>query len=267
MIGAQLFGIRNEYAKDSVGVLRALKEMGYESIEPMVSTDKRRSIFKSWTTAELQTCYTEAKAIGLEIPSVHLNLGLFGKPAEQVIDTIRYIKLHMGISVFVISGMFGKEKSAKKWGELLRKVSDAVKEDGCTILYHNHDMELRMLSDKRALDLFFEYAGPDVGLQLDIGWAGIAWDELEAAKKYADRIVEIHCKDFYGEKSPYPADKKTREKFAPIGEGIIRTREILEMARTFPRFNGVVIVDQDNSAGDMMEDLRIGFQNLREMGL
>ena len=269
MIGAQLFGIRKEYANDPVGILHALKEMGYDAVEPMVTTARKRSLINpgAWTTSSLRERFAEVQACSLEVPSVHVDLGLFAKPAERIISLIRQVKLETGISVFVFSGMFTTEEKAIKWGTLLRRISDSVKADGCTVLYHNHDMELQTVSGKLLLDLFFEHAGPDVGLQLDIGWAGIAWDELKAAEKYADRITEIHCKDFYGEKSPYSDSKKPREKFAPIGAGIIKTEQLLAMTDAFPRFNGAVIVDQDNSAVDMMEDMRIGLNNLRRMGL
>ncbi len=268
MIGAQLFGLRNAYAKDRMAILFALKKMGYEAVEPMVSAAPKGSLLNpsAWTLSSLRERFTETQEVGLAIPSVHMNLGLFGKPAEKIAAVIRQVKVETNISVFVLSGMFSTEKNAEKWGNLMCNLSDGVKGAGCTVLYHNHDMEFHTASQKMLLEIFFEYAGPDVGLQLDIGWAGMAWDEIEAVKQYTDRIVEIHCKDFFGGRNQYTSLKMPSEMFAPIGEGIIKTEEIIGMVSGLPRFNGVVIVDQDNSAGDLIEDMRVGLGNLRRMG-
>lgn len=267
MIGAQLFGLRNDLGKDRAGTLCILKKMGFQAIEPTVSLAHKSPLWNpsAWTMPFLQERFMEVQEIGLTVPSVHVDLGLFGKSAEKIIAMIRQIKMKTGISVFVFSGMFSTEKKAKKWGELLHRVSDAVKDAGCTILYHNHDMEFHTVSGKMILDVFFEYAGSDVGLQLDIGWAGMAWDEIKAADEYADRIVEIHCKDFAGGRGQYTSLKIPQEMFVPIGTGIIETEEIVRMASGFPRFSGMFIIDQDSSTGDLVEDMRIGLDNLRGM--
>ncbi len=268
MIGAQLFGLRNDYAKNRMGILRTLKEMGYEAVEPMASVAPKKSSWNpsAWTLSSLKECFAETQEVGLTVASVHMDLGLFRKSAEKLASTICQINMETNISIFVFSGMFSTEKNAEKWGRLLRKVSDGVKDAGCMVLYHNHDMEFHAVSSKMLLDIFFEYAGPDVGLQLDIGWAGMAWDEMEAVNKYADRIVEIHCKDFLGGRNQYTSFKMPREMFAPIGAGIIKTEEIIRMSNSLPRFNGAIIIDQDNSAGNLLEDMRIGLRNLRRMG-
>lgn len=121
-------------------------------------------------------------------------------------------------------------------------------------------------SERTALDVFFDAAGPNVKLQLDIGWAGIAGDELAAVKKYADRIVEIHCKDFYeGARGTYSLFTMPKDLFAPIGEGSIRTKETLKMCNDLPYYNGVVLIDQDHSVGSLLDDIQTGFHNLQEI--
>lgn len=267
MIGAQLFGLRNDLGKDYAGTLRKLKKMGFQAVEPMVSLAHKPPPWNpsAWTMSSLRKRFTEVQEIGLAIPSVHVDLGIFGKPAEKVAAMILQIKAQTGISVFVFSGMISTEKKAQKWGELLHRVADAVKDAGCVILYHNHDMEFHTVSGKMMLDIFFEHAGSDVGLQLDIGWAGMAWDEIKAAERYADRIVEIHCKDFVGGRGQYTSLKIPQEMFVPIGAGIIETGEIVRMSGGFPRFRGMFIIDQDASTGDLVEDMRIGLDNLRGM--
>ncbi len=271
MIGVQFFGLRKELSKDHTGTLKQLKEIGFEAVEPMIRLkNKRLSGNKaSWTLGTLTDDYTNVQKMGFKVPSVHISLGLFGTKRDKLSRALRKIKEQTGISNFVFSGMFSNAKGAKKWGRLLHRVAEDVKEQGCHILYHNHESEFTMIeiSGKclTALDYFYQFAGPEVMLQLDIGWAGFAGDELEAARKYKDRIVEIHCKDFFeGVKENYNCYNMPGEMFAPIGEGVIKTREFLGMRDLFPHFNGAVIIDQDRSAGDIMEDVRIGFRNLEE---
>ena len=117
-----------------------------------------------------------------------------------------------------------------------------------------------------ALDYFFSLAGEKVGLQLDIGWAGVGGDELAIAQKYADRIVSIHLKDFApGTKGNFKNENMPKERFCAIGNGEIRTAEVLAIRDSFARFNGSIIIDQDHSPTDILEDIRIGCQNIQVM--
>ena len=43
------------------------------------------------------------------------------------------------------------------------------------------------------------------------------------------------------------------------------TKECIDLAETLPNFSGTFIIDQDRSARDMLEDLRIGFENISRM--
>ena len=55
--------------------------------------------------------------------------------------------------------------------------------------------------------------------------------------------------------------------FSPIGDGIVKTREVIDMALkgVFPNWNGLIVIDQDDSAGDVFADTVRGFDNLRVM--
>ena len=114
-----------------------------------------------------------------------------------------------------------------------------------------------------ALDYFFALAGQNIWLQLDIGWAGIAGNEQEIAEKYAERIVCLHLKDFLpGTKGKYLNENMPRERFCAIGSGEIQIGQVLGMRHTFPNFKGSIIIDQDHSNTDMLDDIRLGYQNL-----
>lgn len=234
--------------------------MGIEAVEPYVPlTNKEIAAFES--------AFEEFKALGLSVPSAHISPALFGRRPAKISRNLVLIQDKTDISVFVFSGMFSKESAAQRWGRLLGDVARAVSDSGITILYHNHDMELRPVGadGRTAMDTFLDAAGSDVMLQLDIGWAGVAGNEVDIAKKYADRIVEMHCKDFYkGARGKYSLFTMPKRLFAPIGDGVIKTKEVLDMRDDFSNFNGAVLIDQDHSTGDLLSDIATGCHNLQE---
>lgn len=261
MIGVQLFGLRDLMKRDRSDTLQRLRSIGIEAVEPFLPLTKNN-------LKAFEAQFAEMRRFGFAVPSMHISPSLFGKDPRKISRDLLMIQERTGISVFVFSGMFSVEKAARKWGYLLGEIAKNVKNSGITILYHNHNMEFTPTENgrKTALDLFFDAAGPDVKLQLDIGWAGLAGDEIEVAKNYADRIMEIHCKDFYaGAKEKYTIYSMPKSMFAPIGEGFIKTREMLALCSHFPNFNGTVLIDQDHSAGDILEDIQLGFNNLKEL--
>ncbi len=272
-IGTQTFGLGKELSSDLAGTIRNLHEMGFNAVEPLVLFNGKQGRMPRnlWALDTLAQAKKIMDQLGMVIPSVHIGIG-FGKvsmPAAMAIKKILALHQSIGVEYFVVTGPFGDEKTAKKWGKLMRKISHGVKPHGCTMVYHNHEDEFREVTvngkPMTALEYFFELAGPDVMLQLDIGWASLAGDEMEAARRYADRIVSIHLKDFY---PGYRDGNFTRlnmpdEQFAPIGEGTVKTAEILSMRESFPHFSGSIIIDQDKYKADMLESLKIGCRNIQ----
>ena len=256
MIGVQLYGLNEEIAKDQRLVLQTLHDMGIGAIEPFIS-------FRELDFACLKPAYTAWKEFGFDIPSAHVDIALL-KDEKSIGKTLRSLYQQTGISTFIFSGMAETEREGQHCGEILGAAAREAGKDGVSILYHNHTMEFAPVSgtQKNILDIILEGAKDLVGLQLDIGWAGIAQDEIAIAKKYANRIVEIHCKDFYPGARQYTWNNMPRELFAPIGEGLIQTKAVLDMVPSFPQFNGAVLIDQDQSTGQLLDDIRVGYQNL-----
>lgn len=256
MIGVQLYGMKEEVRRNPRAVFQALKDMGISVIEPFIDqqdcdSTQPNPLFDLW------------REYGFSLPSAHVHPWLL-KEEEHIAKALRALHRRTGISTFIFSGMTETEEEGRHCGSILGKAANEIREDGIAILYHNHTMEFAAIpdSDRTILDVIFEAAEDAIGLQLDIGWAGIAEDETAIARRYADRIVEIHCKDFYHDARRYTWNNMPREFFSPIGEGFIKTNAIMDMIPSFPHFNGTVIIDQDQSAGSMLEDIRVGYQNL-----
>ena len=271
-IGTQLYGLGKELSFDFKGTIEELHNIGFECVEPMCIPTNWQLFMppNTFSYKRLESLIRELEKYNMTIPSVHLGAGMGGymKPAGTVINSIQKLRNRFGVKNFVFSGMFSNQKDAVRWGALLRETADATASWNCRVIYHNHDVELEEIKSdgKRCtlLDTFFEKAGKNVLLQLDIGWAAYAADELSVFQQYADRIIEIHCKDFTAGalSSGARRDDIPAEGFTAIGSGAVKTAEILKRLNNLPKFNGTVLIDQDKTGGRMLEDLEAGFRYL-----
>lgn len=269
MIGVNLFGLIKMFSKDMPGTVKAIKEAGYDEVELLLVPSKHQ-----WplpialtTLGGLPKVMSELEKNGLTAHSAHV-FGSAGS-TKKIVKAIKKAHGEHGIDTFVFSGMFKDANGAEKWAKYLSAIAAEVKDDGCKILCHNHSQEFSTVTvdgeEMTALDYFFRLAGEDVGMQLDIGWAGICFDEVEIAKKYADRIVSLHLKDFIPEtRNRFTNENMPIERFCAIGSGEIKTAEVLAMRHSFPNFGGDIIIDQDHGA-DMVADMNTGIKNIKSM--
>ena len=84
-----------------------------------------------------------------------------------------------------------------QWQEYVGKitqVADYLAEKGVKLAYHHHMGTVIETADE--VDYLMENTGKNVGLLLDTGHITFAGgDALAMAKKHAERIVHVHCKD------------------------------------------------------------------------
>ena len=271
MIGVNIFGLIHAIQTDMPGTFRQIAAIGFDEVELLALPKKAQGDAPLAITAEetMPRLMEQAKQCGMAVNSVHVFCIEEGKtmPSKAVAETIKWLKQQYGIENYVFSGMFTDKSGAEKWASYLREVAEITKPDGCRIVYHNHSQEFTPVvvdgNRMTALDHFFALAGQDIWLQLDIGWAGIAGNEQEIAEKYADRIVSIHLKDFIpGTRGSFQNQNMPQERFCAIGDGEIKIEQVLAQRDTFPNFTGSIIIDQDHSSTDMLDDIRRGYQNI-----
>lgn len=271
MIAVQGFGLKNEFEEDLVDTIRKVHDIGFDGIEPLILfQDEQKNMPKNvWARDTQKIAFAAMKELGLQIPSAHIGVGFgpFTMPAGMIIKGVLEAHEEYGIDTFVMTAPFGTALVAKQWASLAQAVSDKVSPHGCRILYHNHDDEFHTVrSGGNALDLFLKKTSPDVLLQIDIGWAGMAGDEYEIVKRYGDKLHTLHLKDFFGQyRGSYTRKNMPDAAFAAIGEGAIRTKDCIDLAKTLPNFSGTYIIDQDKSTRSMLEDLKVGYENICKM--
>ncbi len=272
-IATQTFGLSKELTSDFTGTIRTLHDAGFQGIEPLVRFEQTQGKMTKnvWTLETLKTGWEQMRSLGMTFPSVHIAVGYgwFAMPADRIVKTILMLHEQYGIQYFIVGAPFGSLALARRWAKLMRRISDAVVPHGCHIVYHNHDDEFKRILFRgktvEAMETFLALTSPDVLLQVDIGWAALAGDEVSIIQRYADRIMSIHLKDFYPayKTGNYTRKNMPAEAFAPVGDGAIQTKEVLSLLDTLPHFAGTVVIDQDKSGGSMLEALKEGYKNVR----
>lgn len=272
-IGTQTYGLKKEFTEDFEGTLCALNQIGFNAVEPLIMLceeqgDEPRNRWSLQTLREAKVIMDE---LGMGIPSMHCDISASsGESAEEISEKLLQISREFGVSVFVTSSPVGTREAALETGAYLRKVAAILKANGCQLLFHNHDNEMKKLEDgKCSLDYVLEAAGPDLMLELDFGWAGFDSDELEAAEKYREKVYYIHLKDFFPEyvKKGYSRHEIPDDAFSAVGEGAVRLKEIMENVEAFCHCQGTTIIDQDAYVPGMLKSLEIGMKNVNFWGI
>jgi sugar phosphate isomerase/epimerase len=264
--------MRKQLQENFLPTLEVLRKIGFTVYEPMILPIKMPVMLPPliWTMDDLASQAACLQAVGFAVPSAHIIAKIEQSsfiPTEMA-QTLKQIHVRLGITHFVFGGMFETTADAKVWGEYLHTLQDLLKIHGLQVLYHNHDVEFSTICvdgiSMTAMDYFLSFAGKDVLLELDIGWARFAVDDVSLAQKYADRIAILHMKDFIPQVLNHSCtrDELPAAAFTPIGVGAVRTKEVLHLTESMPCFIGLSIIDQDQSATPTLEELQTGYRFL-----
>lgn len=273
-LGVNLWGLIPDAREDLPGVLQQLRDMGFDSVESMIVPKKRDPYALGAVSSEstFREFIRQVRGYGMDVHSVHVfyKVGPRFLPKSSVVRTIRHLCREYGVECFVFSGAFTDKKGARKWAAYLNDLAEALKGEPCKLLYHNHDQEFGKIfvgkQQMQLLEYFFRLVRSDILLQMDIGWAGNGGDEVTLVKHYANKIYSLHLKDLaHGTRGQFHNPYVPQSVFVPIGEGEIRTAEILNLRSSFPNFLGQIILDQDFSVGSLLQDLQTGYRNVSRM--
>lgn len=188
-VGLQLYSLREDTAKDFVGVVKAVAAMGYEGVE--------FAGYGGLTANRLKTLLSD---VGLKAAGSHVGFEQLDKELNQVLD----FNLALGNHYIVCPAApwelmaEGKADDWKAFAQKMSEIGAQVKDQGLQLAYHNHAWEFKTLNGKYALDIFFTNVDPDnVVAELDLGWifhAGV--DPVDYLQKYKGRCPLVHVKDF-----------------------------------------------------------------------
>ena len=247
-VGLQLYTVRSEMEKSVPATLKAVKEMGYDYVEPAGLFGYSYEDFK----AELDKA--GLKAICAHVPFVEL----CGE-TEKVVDGYKLIGCECIAVPYLGEGERPGDKDFDKVLAKIDEIGAVCESKGVILVYHNHDFEfIKMPDGTYGLDYMYATVPANhLQTELDTCWVNVGGeDPASYIRKYAGRCPVVHLKDFEGSKSEsmyelIGIDKKADTsakntfKFRPVGSGKQNFPAILEASvESGAKY---VIVEQDQS--------------------
>ena len=266
-IGLELYTVRDLIAKDYEGTVAKVAEIGYKEVEPASN---------GYNNMEPKQFRAMLDRYGLAMPTTHV-AATDGPGLEKELEGFQI----MGLKYAEIRGGGGRppagtspEEAVKRTAQQLNKHGEIAKKFGIKMLVHNHAQEFQPFDEggaRRPYDILLAETDPAlVAMQLDIGWASVAGQNvLEMFKKNPGRFELWHVKDARNIRYLTPQMKQTDRMHAsmlvPIGQGEVNYKPIFAAADTAGMKH--FCIEQDNAAdwGDSMAAARVSFQNLSKM--
>jgi sugar phosphate isomerase/epimerase len=267
-VGLELYTVRDLTAMDYEGTLAKVAEIGYKEVEPATDYDK----------LEPKAFRAMLDRYGLTAPSTHVP-ATDGPGLEKELEGFQV----MGIKYTEIrearppSGGGRRpaetEESVKRTAAEINRHGAIVKKFGMKMLIHNHTMEFEPFegSKLRPYDVLLAETDPSlVAMQLDIGWASVAGQNiLDMFHKNPGRFELWHVKDARGIKlmnaDMNEAERMRAATLVPVGEGDVDYKTIFANAGLAGMKH--YCIEQDNAAawGDSIAAARVSYQNLVKM--
>ena len=189
-IAAPLYILRNECRQDLFAVLEQLRKLGYEGVE-----------FLGFFGRDPKEIRKKLDQIGLTAIGNHVDYDEFQKDVQGTIEAHKTV----GCKYITISGpakeQLSDEAALAAYIRLVTEIGKQCREQGVTLLYHNHDRELLVKKEKYVLEEILDQSpAQSLAFEPDLGWMAIGGAQPEYfLEKYLGRCPIIHLKDFYAE--------------------------------------------------------------------
>lgn len=202
VFGLQLYSVREDMAKDPIGTLKKVAEMGYTVVG---NSNYENGKFYGYSPKEFRKIL---KDLGLSIPTGHSPLWLkdwiesrkdFTDAWKKTIDDAATVGLK-----YVISPAWLEDKPTtslsrvKELMEVFNKCGEMCLARGVKFGYHNHNVEfLTQVGDQTLYDAILQNTDPSLVFhQIDIGHMyGANYPHQKLLKKYPGRFETMHLKD------------------------------------------------------------------------
>lgn len=245
-VALQLYSVRDFASKDLAGVLKQVKEMGYDGVE--------FAGFYDHSAADVKAMLDDT---GLKVAGSHTGLPLLMDDAfEKTVDFNEAIGSKYPVVPSLSEEYRQDADSLKRFADILNGLGDKLAARGMKTGYHNHWWEYDAIDGQVPWEVIFDNTGDALIHQFDTGnglrGGGIAADYI---RKYPGRSTTVHLKE-------WTADNES----AILGEGDV------PFADVFAACNEVggtewYIVEQEKYDTDSMDVARRNREALRGMGV
>jgi len=126
---------------------------------------------------------------------------------------------------------------------------------GMRIGFHNHTKEFELEQGKTKFDMIFSKTPDDFLVQLDIGWATCAGQDVQAIlRRYSKRLETVHVKEF-----------SAGNPKAAVGEGSVKWVEIFDIIEKKTAVEWYIVEQEQFSIGPV-ESIKTCIENIRKLG-
>lgn len=244
--------VQEEMQRDVQGALAKIAACGYEGIETA-----KASLDKMHITPEAFKKHVDDA--GLKVSVLHMTKYTYDESQLDVAHMVGCPNISMSY------GPVESERQILEDAERYENIGGECAKRGLTLSYHNHNHEFKMFNGKTAFDLLMENTSPQsLKALIDVGWALFAGvDPAELIRKYADRCVVIHAKD-YVTPDTHDASDETRKNvtFTEVGAGKLDLPSVLNAARD----GDVQWVDVEQDRPHNLppwESIKVSFDNIK----
>jgi sugar phosphate isomerase/epimerase len=240
-----LFILRRQCETGLFTVLERLKDIGFDGVE-----------FLGFFGHDPEAVGRKMKELKLEPLGNHVDYLTFSANPLGVIAAhkaagCRYITIGGDFNTLPVAARLPEQVEAfsssrfSEWVDTVTRIGQMCRNEGITLLFHNHQNELMQRVDgKRLLTHLMDSVPPEaLSLEPDLGWMAIAGaSPLEYLSRYKDRSPVLHLKDYYaslpagtaipGDVAALGNHRGTPEQghfeFRPTGYGIMNYPALME---------------------------------------
>ncbi|MEP7294090.1 MAG: TIM barrel protein, partial [Chloroflexota bacterium] len=160
-IGVQLYTVRDALAQDYESVIRKIASFGYQGVEP--------AGFPGTTPQAASDLFN---SLGLQVPSIHSPLPL-GDKRDEVLETAKILGVKYLVCPYIPPEEFASVESTIAACNRLNEANVVARDNGLTLLYHNHWWEYEPLGTTYPYKVMLEHLAPSVGFEIDTYWVTV----------------------------------------------------------------------------------------------
>lgn len=243
--GVQLYTFRDEMAKDALGTLGKIADIGIKEIE---SAKSKKGHYYGLTPQDMKKACHD---LGMKLISGHVAL-------DENFEKTMYEAVTSGQEYLICSSMPTNGQTIdnyKRVAEEFNKAGEACNKLGLKFGYHNHEYEFESDQGTVLYDVLLDHTEPSLmHMELDLGWVIVGGkDPLDYFNKYPGRFPLWHLKDM-------DMDKKQSTEFGKGGLDIASMMAHKEAS-------GVkhIFIEQEEYAATPLESMKHNMEYLNTL--
>ena len=242
LVGLQMYTLRDLCAKNFLGTLEKVAEIGYSGVE-----------LAGLYSVEPPRVRETLDSLGLKCIGTHMG----GSSIEQIAE----VNHQLGSS-YVWGPCLPKGRLPENREECIEMAQFAnengrkLKDEGIQLVYHNHSKEFEKIDGRYIMDWLLEETDPRyVQAEIDVMWGQYAGlDPASYILKYPGRVPLVHVKDM-----------DENKEFTEVGRGVLDFDSIFDACEKVG--SKWYIVEQDICRLPPLESVRRSYQFFVERGM